>query len=378
MKIAHLTATFLPYPSGTGMVCYHNAMGLAKLGHDVTVITAAHPPGEYDYPEEITVQRLKPIFRIGNAPLLPGLLSLKDYDIVHLHWPFIFGADMLWLISKLRGIPYVLTHHNDLIGDGLRKYIFDGYSAVASRIVLGGASKFAVVSSDHAADCQLTPQFKKRWEDVVEIPNGVDIELFQPGLDGNSVREKYGLTHEHEIVMFVGGLDRAHHFKGVGNLIRAFAKIDRPNARLMLVGDGDMRADYEAQVSQAGIADKTIFTGSITHDDLPKYYNAANALVLSSFPPESFGMVLIEAMACGTPAIAHNIPGVRSVVNHGEDGFLVEAGNEPKLVEAITQVISDIDLQQEMGRKGRQKIEQKYAWSQIVKKLEATYQDIVT
>ncbi len=79
MRIAQVTATFPSHHTGTGMVSYHNAFGLARLGHQATVFTADHPPGDYAYPEEIAVRRLPVVFRIGNAPLLPGLLGLQSF-----------------------------------------------------------------------------------------------------------------------------------------------------------------------------------------------------------------------------------------------------------------------------------------------------------
>jgi len=121
MRIADVTATFPPYYSGTGMVGYYNALELARRGHAVAVFTAAHPRGENEYPVEMDVRRLPALFRFGNAPVLPGLLGLKEFDIIHLHHPFIFGPEMVLAVSRSRRIPYIITHHNDLIGDGARR-----------------------------------------------------------------------------------------------------------------------------------------------------------------------------------------------------------------------------------------------------------------
>ncbi len=79
MRIAHVTATFPPYYAGTGLVCYHQAEGLARLGHQVAVFTAACSSGDSPHPEGVSVHRLPALFRIGNAPFLPGLLGLRDF-----------------------------------------------------------------------------------------------------------------------------------------------------------------------------------------------------------------------------------------------------------------------------------------------------------
>ena len=378
MLIAHITATFPPYQAGTGNVCYYSARELARRGHEVHIYTAAcQGAPAYEEREGITIHRLPTLLRFGNAPFLPGLLSIRDFDIIHLHHPFIFGAEMIWLVSKLRKIPYVLTHHNDLIGDGYRRYLFDTYSAVSTRMIFGGAAKFAVVSKDHAANCRLSPIFLKRWQDVVEVPNGVDVELFNPGVDGTSIRQQYSIPNDALVILFVGGLDRAHHFKGVDYLIEAFALIPDQKVLLMIVGDGDLRQQFEQLAALSGVADRVIFTGVVPNEELPPYYTAADIFVLPSFPPESFGIVLIEAMACGIPVIAHDIPGVRSVVDDKGNGLLVQSGNKTALVKSIEYLLADPEIRKDIGINARAKAEARYSWSNASSKLINIYDDII-
>ena len=376
MRIAHVTATFPPYHGGAGSVCYYNALGLARLGHEVTVVTANHPPGNYHYPPEIRVERLPILFRIGNAPLLPDLLNLEGFDIIHLHYPFIFGAEMVWLASRLRSIPYILTHHNDLIGTGLRRFLFDAYSATLTRLVLHGARKFAAVSLDHAAACRLTPVFRQRWHDVVEIPNGVDTGTFRPGLDGLAIRREHGIPEDARVVLFVGALDLAHYFKGVDVLLKAFSGIDDPGAWLLIVGDGDLKQEFQTMARELGVAGRSTFPGGISHEDLPYYYAAAELLVLPS-SLESFGLVLIEAMACGIPVVASDLPGVRSVVSNGEDRLLVGPGDVDDLAQKIRMLLADSGRAREMGVRGREKVETKYAWAAIVPRLAHVYESVL-
>lgn len=379
MRIAQVSATFPPYQGGTGNVCYHNSQELVKRGHEVHVYTAAYMDTPYEENfHRVKVHRLKPLFQFGNAPFIPGMLNLKGFDIIHLHYPFIFGAEMVWLISKLRGIPYVLTHHNDLIGTGLRQYLFEIYSALWTRAVFNGAAKFAAVSKDHAAHCRLTPLFKKRWGDVVEVPNGVDINLFRPGFNGLEIRIKAHIPQDAKVILFVGALDKAHSFKGVEVLIQAFAQINDPQSCLMIVGDGDLRNHYESLAGAAGISTRVYFIGKVPNEDLPPYMAAADLLVLPSTPPESFGMVLIEAMACGLPVIAHDIPGVRSVVADGADGYLVEPGNTADLSQKINKMLSlTVKERQAMGIRGHMKVNREYSWESVGEKLEMLYQQLL-
>ncbi|MBO9370914.1 MAG: glycosyltransferase family 4 protein [Chloroflexi bacterium] len=374
MRIAHITATFPPYYAGTGLVCCYQAQGLARLGHSVTVFTAAGPVGDVPPPEGVTVRRLPALFRMGNAPFLPGLLALRDFDILHLHYPFIFGAEMVRLVSALRRIPYVLTHHNDLIGDGARRYLFDLYTAVCAPFVFRGARKYLVVSRDHAASCRMAPLFRCP-SDVIEVPNGVDTDHFHPDVDGREVRRRYGIPEALRLVLFVGSLDRAHHFKGAGYLLRAFARMGDERAGLMLVGDGDLKPSLVALAKTLGIARRVWFVGTVPHRDLPPCYAASDLVVLPSFPPESFGMVLIEAMACGRPVLAHSIPGVRSVVRDGEDGLLARPGDMNDLVEKMRALLEDPQRRAQMGRQGRARVEAEYAWPRIIPRLVQAYQE---
>lgn len=377
MRIAHVTATFPPYMSGTGNNCFHSALGLARQGHQVTVYTATYPPREWVDPPDINVVRLPAILRFGNAPLLPGLMQIRDVDIIHLHYPFIFGAELIWAISKIRHIPYVITYQNDLIGEGIRRFIFDAYSTVSTGIVLGGASKFAVVSLDHAQTCRMSSFFRRRWNDVMEVPNGVDAELFQPLRTGLETRKKYGISADDDLVLFVGGLDRAHFFKGVSVLLGAFSKLSRTKTKLMIVGDGDRKEEYQSEAKSLGIGENTIFAGYIPFNRLPEYYSSANIVVLPSLLSESFGIVLIEAMACGRPVIASNLPGLRSVVTDEMEGLLVPPGDSDALAEKIRFLLDNPQKQRELGIRGRAKVESKYAWPQIIPRLIRMYEEVL-
>ena len=146
MKIAEVTATFPPYNAGTGNVCYHNSVELAKLGHDVSVYTGIKSNLKTENSKILSIKYLKPLFSVGNAPFLPQLLALKDYDIVHLHYPFFFGAEFVYLNSILRNSKYVLTYHNDVISDGLFGLFFKIHKHTLMKLILGRAEKIFVIN----------------------------------------------------------------------------------------------------------------------------------------------------------------------------------------------------------------------------------------
>jgi glycosyltransferase involved in cell wall biosynthesis len=378
MRIAHVTATFPPYYSGTGMVCYHNALELARRGHDVTVLTAAHPPGTYEYPPEIRVRRLPVAFRIGNAPLLPGLLQLQKYDIIHLHYPFFFGAELVWLAAHLRQLSYVITYHQDVLFTGLMRLAEHNHHVLLGRIIMAQASKLYATSWDYARASRVSEMLQARPQIVDEIPNGVDTKRFCPDGSSRLLRDRYACTDQDKIVLFVGAIDHAHYFKGIDGLLQAIRHIDDASVKLLLVGDGDLRETYQQQAQELGIAQRVLFCGRVSAEELPQHYVLGDILVLpSTTMGEAFGMVLIEAMACGKPVIASNLPGVRSVVHDGEDGLLVEPGNVADLAAKIRQLLDDPQRRQEMGKRGRAKVERKYAWDAIGAKLEQTYYEVL-
>ena len=379
MRIAHVTATFPPNYSGTGLVCYYNALELAKRGHQVTVFTSKYPVDNYSDPAEITIRRLPPAFQIGNAPFLHGLIhEIKDFDIVHLHHPFIFGSEMIWAVSILRNIPLIVTHHNDLIANGiLRSVLFNSYSAISTRLVFGRAHTIIAVSLDHAKGSRLSRIFHDKWEHVIEIPNGVDVQLFQPRAQSRDIRIQQNIPADAHVVLFVGALDRAHHYRRVDVLIEAISKINNPNVHLVLAGDGDLLAEFKRMAANLEIMSRVHFLGKVPHHKLPEVYSIADIVVLPSQIQESFGMVLIEAMASGKPVIATNLPGVRTVVTDGIDGLLVQACDSFDLSIRIQELLDDPQKRRVMGQLGRVKVEQQYAWPIVVDKLEKLYAEVL-
>ena len=130
-------------------------------------------------------------------------------------------------------------------------------------------------------------------------------------------------------MFFLARLDRTHYFKGLHLLIDAVAQL--PDAALVVGGDGEWRAQYEAR-ARASLGARARFVGDVPDEALPAYYRAADVVALPSVDrTEAFGLVLLEALACGTPVVASRLPGVRTLVDDGRTGYLVEPGNVDEL-----------------------------------------------
>lgn len=378
MKIAHITATFPPYPGGTGAVCYNNALHLARRGHDVHVFTANHPPGNYTYPAEITVHRLPVVFRVGNAPLLPGLFGLQGFDLVHLHFPFIFGQEIVYLKSLVGHIRYVITYHQDVILSGLLGQGIRLHETVLGKYILLRAHKLLFTSMDYAYHSRLTPLVKSYPQKVGEMPNGVDADRFRPGVDGSALRKMYNILPDDRVVLFVGGLDTPHYFKGVDVLLRSMSRIVDPTVKLLIVGDGDLRPSYVQLAGELGLSNRVIFCGRVPDELLPAHYAACDLLVLpSTTQGEAFGLVLLEAMATSKAVVASDLPGVRTVVDSGENGLLAVPGDAVDLAEKICVLMEDEARRRAMGIRGREKVESNYTWQAVVQRLEQVYEEVI-
>jgi glycosyltransferase involved in cell wall biosynthesis len=312
MRIAHATTTFPPYYGGTGAVCYYNVIGAAEQGHEVHVFTARHPlPDQLEdtgNPAPLTrlrrlgvhVHRLRPLFRVGNAPCLPQLLDLRDFDVVHLHSPFPFGEEFLFLQSYLREVPYVVTYHQDLILPGLLGALVRAHWRILGRRLLARARYLMVTSLDYARASRVNVLTQVMGDRMIEMPNGIDVGRFHPDLDARVLRRHYGLRQQDRVVLFVGALDRPHYFKGIEVLLRSFARINDAEVKLLVVGDGDLRPRYQALSKSLGLDGRVIFCGRVPDAVLPLHYALCDCLVLpSTTMGEAFGIVLLEAMACG-------------------------------------------------------------------------------
>lgn len=376
LKIAQVTATFPPYQAGTGNVCFYNARELARRGHQVEVFTAAlaAAPATEEL-EGFKVHRLKPLLRVGNAPLLPQLLTeLRGFDLIHLHYPFISGSEVTALAALLHCIPLVVTYHNDLIYSGtLRDGFFRLENWLGRHSVLYRAKRLLFVSQGHARTSNQSQVYFKRQSECRILPNGVDTRQFSPMAGRAEWREKLGLPLEGQVICFVGGLDPAHHYKGLSVLLAALGREELQTAFLVVVGDGSLKEQYRQEARRLGLAERVRFCGKVANQDLAPYYGLSDVTAMPSLVAESFGLVAVESLACGIPVVASDGPGVRSILEAGRDLLLVEPGKPVELAKALATLLNDKPLRQALARQGRQKVQDYYDWGTIGGQLEQIY-----
>ena len=381
LRIAHLTATFPPYPGGAGNTAFRFARGQAERGHHVEVFTS---PAEGNAPDpgEVVVHRIDPVFAIGNAPLIPSIAAVDGFDVIHIHYPFIFGSE-LTLLGRLtrrrRGQALLVHYKNRLVAKGPRRLAFETYEHTVAPLLVRAADRICVLSPDHAGSVPYLRRITERHpEKLLEMPNGVDTELFVPGNDEAGVRKEAGIPEGAVVAAFVATLDRAHHFKRLDVAIDAIAALPNGDVHLLVAGGGDLLADFQRRAGEAGVADRVHFLGPVPHGDLPNILRAADLMLLTTEPPESFGIVLIEAMACGLPVIATEYPGVKAVVDEGETGLLVPPAHPKAVVGAIERLAdAGSEGRAAIGAAGRAKAERLWSWPRLLDRMDAAYAEAI-
>lgn len=380
MRIAHLICKFPPYRAGMGAVAFEEVKRLADLGHEVVVFTLAQKEKLNPAKINFKIEYLKAFPRLGNGGFCPQIIKkLKDFDIVHLHYPFFGVQEVLWLGKKLGLIKakLVIFYHMDASFDNWLLKLLSFKSWLIRGNLFRSAEHICCASLDYVGHSQIKNIYQKNKEKFIEIPFGVSHSpenINRPRLE--EIKKQLNWQPNVKNILFVGNLDRAHYFKGVDILLQAFKKLSsylpEGGGRLLIVGDGDLRPAYEQQAKELNITDHVIFTGRISDEDLACYYYLADTVVLpSTTSAEAFGLVLAEAESFGKPVIASDLPGVRSVV--GEAGLLVKSGDIDNLAEKLKIILSDENLRQKFSVAGLRQAKEKYNWDEHVKKINDTY-----
>jgi glycosyltransferase involved in cell wall biosynthesis len=239
--------------------------------------------------------------------------------------------------------------------------------------------QFSFIIGTSRVYAETSPILSARKDRVVVIPNGVDTERFTPKARGDVVRSRLGLGGG-RVVLFVGALTRWHRYKGLDVLMKAMAiiKNETPETRLLVVGGGELEAEYRQLAHQLGVADSTVFAGNMPDEELPMCYACSDVLVLPSKDrSEGFGLTILEANATGKPAIGTTVGGIPSVIRDRYNGLLVPPNDPSALADAIRRTISDDDLLKQMGKNGRVFAEQ-HDWSVVAARTEDLYKRALT
>jgi glycosyltransferase involved in cell wall biosynthesis len=379
MKVMMVAPYFYPRTGGMENYAYNiSKLLVKKYGTDVSVICSNW--GREGYKEEtiedIRVYRLPYLFKVSSTPVSPfwrsrvSSIILKERpDIVNGHFPVPYIADVACRATHNEKIPFLLTYQNDLVGRNplmrLLSYCYYYWSGFKTLRL----SQKIIVTSEHYA--QNSPYLRKFGDKIEVIPPGVAVEKFNP--PAYTIKEGKG-------VLFVGQLNKASQHKGLSYLIEAMRIVGDSikDAKLVVVGGGDYSRYYRKLVKTCGVNSRVEFAGFVRDEELPSYYRESSVVVLPSYNrAEGFGIVLIEAQACGRPVIGTTVGGIPSALRDGRTGLLVPPKDSARLADTIIRILRDNSLARRLGQAGYKWVRENLSWQKSAEKTHRVYTEVL-
>ncbi len=367
MKIGLVSPYDYSHPGGVTSHIRHLAFWLRQLGHDVrTFAPSSRRSAEREIPDFYRIGRVfslpmnESVARITLsfhlARRVSEIMDRERFDVLHFHEP-LMPALPLTLLPMDRA-PHVATFH--AFGKSNVGYYY-------GRPILKGYLKHldaTIAVSEPARD--FVRHYFPRLEPRV-IPNGIDVGRFRPGLTPiHHLRD--GCVN----VLFVGRLEKR---KGLRDLLQAYRYLHerQPRTRLIIAGDGPMRGMVDSFVADHRL-ENVVLAGYVPDEVLPRFHASADLFCAPATGRESFGIVLLEAMATGLPVVATEIPGYLTVVEAGVDSLTVRPKSPVELGAALTVLARDPLLRKRLGEAGLAKA-QRFAWQAVAARVIEVYQE---
>ena len=408
MKILTLASTFPRYRGHfAANFIYELAKGLKKKGFEIIVLTPHHPDTKlkeevdglkiyrfpyfyplkyqtlyrddfgfvYNFKRSNLAKIQAPFFFLSELFSAIRIIRKEKIDVIHSHWLVpqgLVGA----ICKKVFGIPHVTTVHGADINTIKKLEILSGKKSK----ILSGIFSFVLHNSDKInANSSYTKSIvlsiDGRVKNKIEIiPMGVDINRFKHEDDIN-IKEDFDAEY---LILSVG---RLIDWKGTKYLITAMKEIIKkiPNAKLVIGGIGPEKENLEKLTEELKLKNNVIFTGYIEDIDLLKYYASSDIFVLPSINlnghTETLGVVLLEAMACGTPVIGSNVGGIPDIIKDGYNGFLVSEKSPEDLADKIIELLSNKELAEEFATNGLKTVQEKFSWISVTERFIEVYEE---
>ena len=341
------------------------ARELGRSGHDVQVLAPHSPSREcQDLDLLVPLGRSVPLPSGGSiarvslswwlARRIRALLKREQYDIIHLHEPMapILPLTVLEYSNSVNVGTFHACHNRQHLYRMSQPLIKRWHQRLHGNIAVSTAAK-RYVNSTFPGDYEI-------------IPNGIDVDHFSREAEPWPQYQD-GKTN----IIFVGRLEKR---KGLRYLLEAFGRLkwDLPDLRLIVVGPGNPDKDSYHVLGSQNLQDVE-FVGRVPYEDLPRYYASADIFCSPATGAESFGIVLLEAMAAGKPVVASDIEGYRGVLEHGAEGLLFRNKDIESLASALETLVRDPEMRQRMGHQGRTKAED-HRWEVVARRVEQYYE----
>ena len=362
LRIAVVTEYYYPHLGGVCEHVHFFAREARRRGHHVDIITS-NLPGAEPQPHVIRLGRSQPVYANGSQARVTIGLGLRRrmrellhrgrYDIVHVHSPLTPNLPLLAIEES--DAPVVGTFHT----------YFDrsaGYSLLNDFFQRRLDKLAAAICVSHSTTVALERYFSAPWQ---IIPNGIDTDVFHP-----SVGAPPAIRKDVPSILFLGRFDPRN---GLSTLIDSFRKVKgrQRQAQLVVVGDGPLREHYYRQAR--GDEDIT-FVGAVL-EGRPSYY-AHSSIYACPTTKASFGITLLESMACATPIVCSDILGFRDVVVHEREALMTHCGDVGALADALVRLLDDEGLRIQLGTTGRHEAMQ-YSWPRVTSQVLEVYRTVL-
>jgi len=373
VRIVLVSPFFHPHAGGVESHVRSLAREFAREGHDVTVVTSRYRrslPAE-ERTEGYRIRRTATLGVAFNTPFDYGMLTALrdlDADVIHLHYPPPLTSFFATQTLPRLHVPVCLTYHCDLYLAGRVGRLLSGlYQRVFVPPTLRRVDRIIVHTRSYGVTSAML-----RGRELAVIPSVVDLDWFRPGLDSSDLRGDLRLQGK-RVLGFTG---RLVPHKGVDVILQALTLLPE-DVVLLAVGAGPRLPSLVGLARRLGVGDRVRFCASVLDDDLPRYLALSDVFVFPSQSRlEGFGLAVAEAMAIGLPVVIADMPGVREVIEPGQEGLLAEPLLAADLAAKVKTLLDDPALARRMGAAGRRRAEERYGLATVAQQLLKLYADL--
>ncbi len=371
MKVAMAVEWFDMKAGGVAVHVKQLTEFLGRYGVEVEIITSSWKGMDVSVPVHIIKGPKDPLFRVNFSPWasreMKGIIKKGNFDVIHSHHAFSRTPLSALNIANEVGIGAVLTTHTvSFMPD--YEYLWGAlsYSYPLYRIMLSKADEIIAVSDS-------ARKFISYFTDVHStiIPNGVDTSRFRD-ISREDAREIMGFDDSPSF-LYVGRLASK---KGLFTLLLAFRYVKKeiPDAKLRIAGKGNLKTPLKSMARALGLGESIEFLGYVPDSKMNALFSSADVFVLPSSFGESFGIVILEAMASGTPVIGTRVGGIEEILGKGKYGILVPPAEPEKLSEVMIKLMKDEERRRILSKRGLKRVRSEYDWNTVAKKVIAAYE----
>ncbi|KAA0550235.1 N-acetyl-alpha-D-glucosaminyl L-malate synthase BshA [Bacillus sp. BGMRC 2118] len=364
--------TCYPTVGGSGVIATELGKLLAEKGHEIHFISSSLPFRLNKvfcniYYHEVQVNHYSvfqyPPYDLALASKMAEVIDREELDLLHVHYavPHAVCAVLASQMAK-RDVKIVTTLHGTDI-------TVLGYDPSMNELIRFGIEKSDAVTAVSNQLIEQTYELLEPNKQIVPVYNFIDERVYHKK-DTSNLRSSYGIHSDEKVIIHISNFRQV---KRVQDVILAFEKIGQHiPSKLLLVGDGPEVTVVNKLVREKSLTDKVLFLGK--QDNLEELYSISDLKLLLS-EKESFGLVLLEAMACGVPCVGTRVGGIPEVIVDGQTGYLCELGNIDEISDKSIMLLSDSLLHEKMAKNSLKRVKEVFNSSEIVSQYEQIYYD---